>query len=137
MKIRYKVSLAAACVLLITTSLLSLAQVSQVRTVLRTQAGESILESSTAVARQIENWLNGKLHLMDLTVQSIASPVSQQTVQRITDSPLLKQEFALVFGALQVDGKPIGDLDTWKPKPGYDGRTRPWYATGEGAARQC
>lgn len=135
MKIRYKVSLAAACVLLVTTSLLSLAQISQVRTVLRTQTGESILESSTAVARQIENWLNGKLHLMDLTVQTLDSQASAQNIQRITDAPLLKQEFALVFGALQVDGKPIGDLDAWKPKPGYDGRTRPWYATGEGSSQ--
>lgn len=135
MKIRYKVSLAAACVLCVTTSLLSLAQVSQVRTLLRDQVQASIVETSTAVARQIENWLNGKLHLMDLAAQAIDSQYSPQTTQRIVDSPLLKDEFKLVFGALDADGKPIKNTSSWNPKPDYDARTRPWYASGKGAAQ--
>lgn len=135
MKIRYKVSLAAACVLFITTSLLSLVQVSQVRTILRTQVEQGISQSSNAVARQIENWLNAKLRLMDLTVQSIDSQYSAQATQRIIDSPTLKSEFELVFGALASDGKPIKNTTSWNPKPDYDGRLRPWYATGKAATQ--
>ncbi len=131
MKIRYKVSLVAACVLFITTSLLSLVQVSQVRSILRTQVEEGISESSNAVARQIENWLNAKLRLMDLTVQSIDSQYSPQATQRIISFPTLKNEFELVFGALESDGKPIKNSESWNPKPDYDGRLRPWYATGK------
>jgi len=131
MKIRYKVSLVAACVLLVTTSLLSLVQVEQIRSILRHQVEASIAESSNAVARQIENWLNGKLHLMDLASQAIDRQYSVQTTQRIIDSPILKDEFKLVFGALESDGKPIKNTAAWNPKPDYDGRTRPWYATGK------
>ncbi|BCX67591.1 methyl-accepting chemotaxis protein [Pseudomonas izuensis] len=131
MKIRYKVSLVAACVLLITTSLLSLVQVEQVRTILRHQVEASIAETSNAVARQIENWLNGKLRLMDLASQAIDSQYSAQATQRIIESPVLKEEFKLVFGALESDGKPIKNTASWNPKPDYDGRTRPWYATGK------
>ena len=131
MKIRYKVSLVAACVLFVTTSLLSLVQVEQIRTILRHQVEASISESSNAVARQIENWLNGKLRLMDLASQSIDSQYSPQATQRIIDSPILKNEFKLVFGALESDGKPIKNTASWNPKPDYDGRIRPWYVTGK------
>lgn len=131
MKIRYKVSLVAACVLFVTTSLLSLVQVEQIRTILRHQVEASISESSNAVARQIENWLNGKLRLMDLASQAIDRQYSAQATQRIIDSPILKDEFKLVFGALESDGKPIKNTASWNPKPDYDGRTRPWYATGK------
>lgn len=135
MKIRYKVSLAAACVLFVTTSLLSLIQVEQIRTILRNQVESSISESSNAVARQIENWLNGKLRLMDLASQAIDSQYSSLATQRIIDSPILKDEFKLVFGALESDGKPIKNTASWNPKPDYDGRTRPWYATGKAGSQ--
>jgi methyl-accepting chemotaxis protein len=135
MKIRYKVSLVAACVLFITTSLLSLVQVSQVRTILRNQVEEGISESSNAVAGQIENWLNAKLHLMDLAAQAIDSQYSPDATQRIMNSPLLKHEFELVFGALQADGKPIKNSAPWNPGADYDGRLRPWYATGKAGAQ--
>ncbi len=135
MKIRYKVSLVAACVLFVTTSLLSLVQVEQIRTILRHQVEASISESSNAVARQIENWLNGKLRLMDLTSQAIDRQYSAQATQRIIDSPILKDEFKLVFGALESDGKPIKNTASWNPKPDYDGRTRPWYATGKAGSQ--
>ncbi|VVO38519.1 Methyl-accepting chemotaxis protein PctB [Pseudomonas fluorescens] len=136
MKIRYKVSLVAACVLFVTTSLLSLVQVGQIRTILRNQVEASISESSNAAARQIENWLNGKLRLMDFASQVIDSQYSPQVTQRVIDSPILKDEFKLVFGALESDGKPIKNTASWNPKPDYDGRTRPWYATGK-AGRQA
>jgi len=135
MKIRYKVSLVAAFVLLVTTSLLSLVQVGQIRTILRNQVEASIGESSNAVARQIENWLNGKLHLMDLAAQAIDSQYSAPATQRIIDSAILKDEFKLVFGALESDGKPIKNASPWNPKPDYDGRTRPWYATGKAGSQ--
>jgi len=135
MKIRYKVSLAAACVLFVTTSLLSLVQVTQIRTILRDQVEAGIAQSSNAVARQIENWLNAKLRLMDLAAQAIDSQYSPEATQRIIDSPVLKNEFELVFGALESDGKPIKNTPSWNPKPDYDGRVRPWYATGKAAGQ--
>nr|WP_192980780.1 methyl-accepting chemotaxis protein [Pseudomonas sp. EggHat1] len=131
MKIAHKVGIAAATVLFLTTSLLSLSQVSQVRDTLRSQVESSIAESSNALARQIENWLNAKLRLIDLMSQTIDSSYSPQENQRVFDAPLLKNEFILVFGALEADGKPIKNSDDWKPSADWDGRKRPWYATGK------
>lgn len=125
MKIAHKVGIAAATVLFLTTSLLSLSQVGQVRDTLREQAESSITASSNALARQIENWLNAKLRLMDMMSQAIDSNYSPEENQRIFDLPLLKNEFILVFGALESDGKPIKNIEQWKPSPDWDGRKRP------------
>lgn len=132
MKIAHKVGIAAAAVLFLTTSLLSLAQVSQVES--------SISESSNALARQIENWLNAKLRLMDLMdlmAQSMDSDYSLETTQRVIDSPMLKNEFILVFGALQADGKPIKNDPSWQPKADWDGRQRPGTTPAKAATRHC
>ena len=133
MKIAHKVGIAAAAVLFLTTSLLSIAQVSQVRNTLSSQVESSISESSNALARQIENWLNAKLRLMDLMAQTIDSDYSPESTQQVIDSAMLKNEFILVFGALQADGKPIKNDPSWQPKDDWDGRQRPWYNTGKGS----
>ncbi len=135
MKIAHKVGLAAAAVLFLTTSLLSLAQINQVRSTLRTQVESSISESSNALARQIENWLNAKLHLMDLMAQTLDNSYSPEQTQNLVDARILKDEFILVFGALQEDGKPIKNSDSWNPAPEWDGRQRPWYGIGKDASQ--
>ncbi|WP_295476559.1 methyl-accepting chemotaxis protein [uncultured Pseudomonas sp.] len=133
MKIVHKVSMAAAAVLFLTTGLLSVYQVTQVRNSLDRQVSASIAESSNVLARQIENWLGAKLKLMDLMVQNLDTDYSPAQVQRVIHSPILIDEFIMIFGALQSDGKPIANLSSWKPKADWDGRTRPWYATGKNA----
>ena len=135
MKIAHKVGIAAAAVLFLTTGLLSLIQVSQVRDSLRSQAEASISDTSSTMAHQIENWLNAKLHLIDLTAQTIDSSYSPQELQRVIGAPILKDEFILVFGALETDGKAISNTESWKPAADWDGRRRPWYATGKSGGR--
>ncbi|KRW59932.1 chemotaxis protein [Pseudomonas sp. TTU2014-080ASC] len=130
MKISHRVGLAAATVLLLTTTLLSVAQVTQVRKTLYTQVSASIDETSGALARQIENWLNAKLKLMDLAAQTIDRNYSAEETQRVITTTTLSNEFILVFGTLTADGKPIKNTDSWKPAADWDGRKRPWYALG-------
>ncbi|MCO8165531.1 methyl-accepting chemotaxis protein [Pseudomonas sp. 21LCFQ010] len=133
MKIVRKVSLAAAAVLFLTTSLLSLSQITQVRDTLYKQTSASIGESSSALARQIENWLNAKLRLMDLMAQNIAASYSLEQINLSINSQVLKDEFIMIFGSLDADGKTLKNLDSWQPKPDWDGRVRPWYAQGKAA----
>ena len=133
MKIVKKISLATAAVVFLATGMLSVSQVSDVRGSLKRQAAASIAESSNALARQIENWLNAKLKLMSLVVQGIDSQYSPENTVRLISSPQLKDEFILVFGALESDGKPIKNTETWQPKADWDGRVRPWFAVGKAA----
>ncbi|VXD00343.1 Methyl-accepting chemotaxis sensory transducer with Cache sensor [Pseudomonas sp. 8Z] len=133
MKIAHKAGIAAACVLVLTISLLSMLQVNQLHKTLRSQVESSISETSNSLARQIENWLNAKLRLMDLLAATIDSEYTPEANQRIFDLPLLKSEFLLIFGALDATGQTLKNSDSWNPRPDYDGRVRPWYATGKAA----
>ncbi|QLC74644.1 methyl-accepting chemotaxis protein [Pseudomonas sp. LPB0260] len=132
MKIAHKVGLAAATVLFLTTSLLSLVQISQVRNSLNEQTESSIKDASGALARQIENWLNGKLQLIDMMAQNIDSDFSAEQIQRVFDQPILKQQFLLIFGGLDTDGERITNDPTWNPT-GWDARQRPWYPVAKSA----
>nr|WP_079202119.1 methyl-accepting chemotaxis protein [Pseudomonas sp. CC6-YY-74] len=133
MKIAHKVGLAAATVLFITTSLLSFVQVSQVRSSLSDQAASSINDASGALARQIENWLNGKLQLIDMMAQNIDSQFGDEQIQRVFNQPLLKQQFLLIFGGLDSDGNRITNDPSWNPT-GWDARQRPWYPVAKSAS---
>ncbi|MBS7661108.1 methyl-accepting chemotaxis protein [Pseudomonas lalucatii] len=132
MKIAHKVGLAAATVLFLTSSLLSLVQISQVRASLNEQTESSIKDSSGALARQIENWLNGKLQLIDMMAQSIDGQFSEAQIQRVFDQPILKQQFLLIFGGLETDGQRITNDASWNPT-GWDARQRPWYPVAKSA----
>ncbi len=134
MRISYKVGVAGALVLLVTISLLSLAQVAQVRASLRAQAEASIGEAGTGLARQIEHWLNAKLQLIDLMAQSIDADFGAAQIQRVFDQPVLREQFLLIFGGLDRDGARITNTPSWNP-PGWDARQRPWYAVAQRAER--
>ncbi len=127
MKIAHKVGLAAATVLLLTVSILSWMQLSQVRDALRSQTTAAITETSSTLAKQIENWLNAKLDIIDLMAQSIDSQFSPEQVQQVFDLPLLKDEFLIIFGGMESqNGRRITNDPSWNP-PGWDARQRPWY----------
>lgn len=132
MKITHKIGIAAATVLLLTVSILSWIQLSQVREALRSQTAAAITETSATLASQIENWLNAKIKLVDMMAQSISSDYSPEQVQRVFNTQLLKEEFQLIFGGLESrNGRSMGNDPAWNP-PNWDARQRPWYT----AARQ-
>ncbi|MFC7420866.1 methyl-accepting chemotaxis protein [Iodobacter arcticus] len=135
MKISHKVGLAAALVLLLTASLLSISQINQIRGTLRSQAESTITESSNVLARQIENWLNGKLQLIDLVAQNIDAKYSNEQIEQSFALPGLKDQFLLMFGGLEENGgKRITNDPTWNP-PEWDARKRPWYPVAKAAAK--
>lgn len=127
MKITHKIGIAAATVLLLTVSILSWIQLSQVREALRSQTAAAITETSSTLASQIENWLNAKIKLVDMMAQSINSDYSPEQVQRVFNTQLLKEEFQLIFGGLESrNGRSMGNDPAWNP-PNWDARQRPWY----------
>ena len=134
MKISHKVGLAAAAVLCLTVSLLSVVQVSQLRSSLRAQAESNIAQSGSTLARQIENWLNGKLQLIDTMAQSIDAEFTPEHIQQVFDLPILKTQFLLIFGGLETDGARITNTPSWNPA-GWDARKRPWYPVARDTAQ--
>lgn len=135
MKIVHKVGLAAAVVLLATLSAISVLQVTQVRTTLRDEAEANIRESGGALARQIENWLNAKLMIVNLMADNISASYSSEQVLDTFNAPSLKNEFSVIFGALESDGKAILNNTPWNPPAGYDGRTRSWFPAAKNSSK--
>jgi methyl-accepting chemotaxis protein len=135
MKISNKVGMVAALVLVISSGLLSLLQIGQIRETLREQAQASIAESSQALARQIENWLNGKLQLIDLAAQQIDRNFGDEQIQQLFADPVLGAQFLSMFGGLEATGgQAITNDPTWHPAADWDARQRPWYPQAKAAS---
>ncbi|PIE20615.1 MAG: chemotaxis protein [Neptuniibacter caesariensis] len=126
MQISHKVSLLASCIIVLAFSIFSWLQYNGERQALYKQTEHSTQEATRALSHQITNWLNGKLALIDMMAQTIDNDFSLATVQKTFDTPMLKNEFILIFGGLETDGAPIGNDPSWKPES-WDARKRPWY----------
>ena len=126
MKVAVKVVIVSSLVLIVAISALSFFQYREVTSTLRKHSSSAIEESSDALAQQITNWLNGKLEIIDLMAQVIDADFNAETIQRTFDSPLLKDNFLLLFGGLDSDGKAITNDPSWQPD-NWDARKRPWY----------
>ncbi|GAA3912887.1 methyl-accepting chemotaxis protein [Litoribacillus peritrichatus] len=132
MKVSQKIVLVSAVIILFVISILSWTQYVTVRDSLYQKAEKNINETSSALGFQVSNWLNGKLHLIDMMAQSIDADFNQQRIQQTFNLPILKNEFLLIFGGLDTDGKAITNDRSWNPA-NWDARQRPWYGVAKAA----
>lgn len=126
MKISQKISLSASFIVILAFAIFSWIQYANLKSTLYEKTETNTQESSKALAEQVNNWLNSKLALIDVMAQNIDADFNQDAIQSTFDLPILKDEFLLIFGGLETDGKPISNSDTWNPA-GWDARSRPWY----------
>ena len=134
MKVAHKIVIASSSVLIIAITSLSLIQYFSIKDSLLRQTESSLSESSNALSNQISNWLNGKLGLIDIVAETIDADFSSKTIELMFKRPVLKNEFLLMFGGLDSDGKAITNDSSWNPE-GWDARARPWYPVARNASR--
>ncbi|MFI8621255.1 methyl-accepting chemotaxis protein [Marinomonas sp. NPDC078689] len=130
MKVSHKVVSCACAVVLLAFTIYSLFQYNSAKNALFQSATINTQESSQALALQVNHWLKSKMALIDVIAQRVDENFSKQTIQKAFDLPIYKDEFLLLFGGLDTDGKPIGNDPSWNP-PGWDARQRPWYNMGK------
>ncbi|CZF79496.1 methyl-accepting chemotaxis protein [Grimontia marina] len=126
MKVSYRVALLSTTVVIGVLSALSWFQYQNVKQEELDMSKRNTLETTAAMGEQITNWLNGKLALIDMMAENINADFSAETIQTTFDLPILKEEFILIFGGLDTDGKRITNNPSWNPE-GWDARKRPWY----------
>ncbi|MBV7296917.1 methyl-accepting chemotaxis protein [Enterovibrio paralichthyis] len=126
MKVSHKVAVLASCIVVLSFSIFSWFQYNTVKNALYENKAQTTLEATSALGNQITNWLNSKLGLIDMMAQTIDADFNAETIQKTFDTPLLKDEFLLIFGGLETDGKSITNDLTWTPE-NWDARKRPWY----------
>jgi len=133
MKVAHKITLVSSSVLIVAITTLSLVQYFSIKGSLLKQTESSISESSNALSNQISNWLNGKLNLVDYVAESIDADFDANAIAPFFNRSTLKNEFLLMFGGLDTDGKAITNDPTWNPV-GWDARKRPWYPAARNAS---
>lgn len=126
MKVAHKVVLLSSIIVVITFTVFSWVQYHSVKQALYENAKTNVEETSKIISSQVAKWLNDKLALIDIIAQSIDGDYSAANIQKSFDNPILKENFLLIFGGLDNDGKAITNSKTWQ-SPGWDARKRPWY----------
>lgn len=130
MKVSHKVVICASLVVTLAFSAYSWLQYSNLKSALYEKTTISTQESSKALALQVNNWLKGKMDLIEVISQTIDVNYSAETIQNAFDVPIYKDEFILLFGGLDTNGTRITNDKTWNPE-GWDARKRPWYGIGK------
>ncbi|NRA20252.1 MAG: methyl-accepting chemotaxis protein [Oceanospirillaceae bacterium] len=128
MKVSQKVVLIASAIVIITFSTFSWLQYNSVKLASQEKAASNVAETSKVISNEISNWLNGKLALIDMVANSIDGDYSALNIQKAFDNAVLADNFILIFGGLDTDGKAITNDPSWAPQ-GWDARKRPWYNT--------
>ncbi len=125
LKFSHKILLAASLVVIATFALFTLFNDYLQRNAIRDNLDSYLDEMGEITAHNIQNWLSGRILLVESAAQSIANDSSDQSVVALLE----QQAFASTFGFTYL-GEQNGRF-TMRPEDempaGYDPRTRPWY----------
>ncbi len=125
LKFSHKILLAAALVVIATFSLFTLYNDSLQRTSIREDLEDYLHEMGEITASNVQNWLSGRILLIENLAQTLARDHSPETTQALLEQPLLGSTFLFTYLG-QTDGtytaRPTSDLPA-----DYDPRRRPWY----------
>ncbi len=125
LKFSHKILLAASLVVIATFALFTLYNDYLQRNAIRANLESYLDEMGEVTAHNIENWLSGRILLVESAAQSIASDSSAERVASLLEQPALTSTFMYTYlgGA---DGSYL--LRPYEEMPAdYDARTRPWY----------
>ncbi|MCQ4280431.1 methyl-accepting chemotaxis protein [Pseudomonas stutzeri] len=125
LKFSHKILLAASLVVIATFALFTLFNDYLQRNAIRDNLDSYLDEMGEVTAHNIQNWLSGRILLVESAAQSIANDSSDQRVVALLE----QKAFASTFGFTYL-GEQSGRF-TMRPEDempaGYDPRTRPWY----------
>ena len=125
LKFSHKILLAASLVVIATFALFTLFNDYLQRNAIRDNLDSYLDEMGEVTAHNIQNWLSGRILLVESAAQSIANDSSDQSVVALLEQKALTSTFGFTY---------LGEQNgrfTMRPEDempaGYDPRTRPWY----------
>ena len=125
LKFSHKILLAASLVVIATFALFTLFNDYLQRNAIHDKLESYLDEMGDVTAHNIQNWLSGRLLLLENTAQTIARDSSGAAVEALVQQPALSSTFAYTYLG-RNDGKFIVHPGFELPA-GYDPRQRPWY----------
>ncbi len=129
MRFSQKIVAASSVLLLVTASLLSLQQVSTVKTEVTNLISSSLKGLAEGVADTVSAEMESKKDLAQSTTDILQiDPENRSYVKSVLETTNLKSRFLAVGLGYQSDGKVVENDDGWEPDSSYDPRKRPWFS---------
>ncbi|MEF2226690.1 methyl-accepting chemotaxis protein PctA [Pseudomonas aeruginosa] len=125
LKFSHKILLAASLVVFAAFALFTLYNDYLQRNAIREDLESYLREMGDVTSSNIQNWLGGRLLLVEQTAQTLSRDHSPETVSALLEQPALTSTFSFTYLG-QQDGVFIMRPDSPMPA-GYDPRSRPWY----------
>ncbi|HBO0687788.1 TPA: methyl-accepting chemotaxis protein PctA, partial [Pseudomonas aeruginosa] len=124
-KFSHKILLAASLVVFAAFALFTLYNDYLQRNAIREDLESYLREMGDVTSSNIQNWLGGRLLLVEQTAQTLARDHSPEAVSALLEQPALTSTFSFTYLG-QQDG--VFTMRPDSPMPaGYDPRSRPWY----------
>ncbi|EQC0110799.1 methyl-accepting chemotaxis protein PctA [Pseudomonas aeruginosa] len=125
LKFSHKILLAASLVVFAAFALFTFYNDYLQRNAIREDLESYLREMGDVTSSNIQNWLGGRLLLVEQTAQTLARDHSPETVSALLEQPALTSTFSFTYLG-QQDG--VFTMRPDSPMPaGYDPRSRPWY----------
>ncbi|HBX55851.1 methyl-accepting chemotaxis protein [Pseudomonas sp. UBA2684] len=125
LKFSHKILLAASLVVIAAFSLFTLYNDYLQRNAIRADLESYLHEMGNVTAGNIQNWLSGRILLVESAAQSIARNADADQVVGLLEQRALTSTFAFTYLG-SADGAFTMRPDSAMPD-GYDPRSRPWY----------
>ncbi|KSP48825.1 chemotaxis protein [Pseudomonas aeruginosa] len=125
LKFSHKILLAASLVVFAAFALFTLYNDYLQRNAIREDLESYLREMGDVTSSNIQNWLGGRLLLVEQTAQTLARDHSPEAVSALLEQPALTSTFSFTYLG-QQDGAFTMRPDSPMPA-GYDPRSRPWY----------
>ncbi len=133
LKFSHKILLAASLVVIATFALFTLYNDYLQRNAIRANLESYLDEMGEVTAHNIQNWLSGRLVLLESLAQTVARDSASEQVEALVKQPALSSTFAFSYLG-RADGEFIVHPRFELPA-GYDPRQRPWYKDAVAAGR--
>ncbi|MHA6494089.1 methyl-accepting chemotaxis protein [Pseudomonas borbori] len=125
LKFSHKILLAASLVVIAAFSLFTLYNDYLQRNAIRADLESYLHEMGDVTASNIQNWLSGRILLVESAAQSIVNDADPQRVTSLLEQKALTSTFGYTYLGTEA-GEFTMRPDDEMPE-GYDPRTRPWY----------
>ena len=125
LKFSHKILLAASGVVVLAFALFTLYNDYLQRDTIKQNIETSVQQAGNLTASSVQNWLGGRILVLESLAQSVAHQGSQADLPGLVDQPAFTSNFQFTYVG-QANGVFTQRPDAAMPA-GYDPRERPWY----------
>ncbi|MCK6265435.1 methyl-accepting chemotaxis protein [Vibrio sp. ZSDE26] len=136
MKFSQKIVAASSALLLVTVTLLSVQQLSTVKSEVEGLVNSSLNEMVVGVKNTVTSEMESKKALAQAATEVIEiNPQDHDYIKTILEKPTLKSSFLAVGLGYNESGFVLENDDSWDVGPDYDPRVRPWFIDAKSKGR--